>query len=597
MSPASAMTPHPSKELRDEPLLLLLQEAAELRSVAASLAERSDFESGPAAEDAAKLAASAERFESRLESWFSDDAAAQTPDPEFHRRQARHEARNGLNHLFGRAQLLEMLPLGTESRDVLGTFLATLERCLAIVSEARFLAGQERQAEGLDHKEGKGAETGGGSTDPPGQAPLPLLRGSERTSRQRDGRLLVADDDPENRELLARLLVPCGFDVDFAENGRVALARLAEGLYDAVLLDIEMPVMDGFAVLATMRESGELRHTPVIVVTGLQAEADAVRCIEIGAEDFLSRPIRPALLMARLDASLEKKRLREKVFEQHFTPELARELARNPDPMKMQARQAEVSVLFCDIRGFSAISERLGPSQTIGWLGAVMGEFSSLVIERGGVLVDYTGDELMAMWGAPNEQPDHAALACAAARDILASLDRLNETWRPLVGAETEVGIGVNTGEALVGNVGSHRKFKYGPLGTTVNLASRVQGATKYLRSSLLITENTAAQLPEGFHTRRLCQVRVRNIQKPIRLFELEPPHGGASWSALKQRYESALDEYEGGNFHRASAVLGDVLLTSPEDGPSLQLMARVVEAMLEEEGGEFSPIWSLPGK
>jgi len=202
----------------------------------------------------------------------------------------------------------------------------------------------------------------------------------------------------------------------------------------------------------------------------------------------------------------------------------------------------------------------------------------------------------MVMWGAPNEQPDHAALACAAARDILASLDRLNEAWRVLVGAETEVGIGVNTGEALVGNVGSHRKFKYGPLGTTVNLASRVQGATKYLRASLLITENTAAQLPEQFLTRRLCQVRVRNIQKPIRLYELEPPSGGAAWSELRERYERALDEYERGNFHRASAVLGDVLLSSPEDGPSLQLMARVVEAMLSESG-EFSPIWSLPGK
>ncbi len=189
------------------------------------------------------------------------------------------------------------------------------------------------------------------------------------------GTLLIADDDPENREILRRLLEPRGFRLAFAVNGVETIARMEREDFDAVLLDIRMPEMDGFEVLSRLRETGRLGNTPVIVVTGLQEEQDAVRCIENGAEDFLSRPIRPALLMARLSASLEKKRLREKVFEQHFTPELARELARNPDPMKMQARQAEVSVMFCDIRGFSAVSERLGPAQTIAWLGGSWANF------------------------------------------------------------------------------------------------------------------------------------------------------------------------------------------------------------------------------
>ncbi|MEM7603337.1 MAG: adenylate/guanylate cyclase domain-containing protein, partial [Verrucomicrobiota bacterium] len=303
-----------------------------------------------------------------------------------------------------------------------------------------------------------------------------------------------------------------------------------------------------------------------------------------------------ALLMARLNASLEKKKLRERVFEQHFTPELARELARNPDPMKMQARQAEVSVLFCDIRGFSTISERLGPSQTIDWLSGVMGEFSSIVIELGGVLVDYTGDELMALWGAPNQQPNHAELACQAALDIMACLPKLNDQWGELVGAETSVGIGVNTGDALVGNVGTHRKFKYGPLGTAVNLASRVQGATKYLKTSLLITGETATQLPDDFGKRRLCQVVVKNIRKPVNLVELEPQASRGDWKELAAKYEKALEQFEAANFRRASSILSDVLLEVPNDGPSLQLMSRVVEAMLNE-GEDFTPTWTLPGK
>lgn len=253
-------------------------------------------------------------------------------------------------------------------------------------------------------------------------------------------------------------------------------------------------------------------------------------------------------------------------------------------------------MLFCDIRGFSAVSERLGPAQTIDWLSGVMGEFSSIVIENGGVLVDYTGDELMAMWGAPNEQPNHAELACRTAIEIMGSLDELNKKWEPLVGAETKVGIGINTSEALVGNVGTHRKFKYGPLGTVVNLASRVQGATKFLKSPLLISGNTAEQLPQDLSTRRLCQVRVQNINSPIDLHELELPGTSDEWPNIVKQYETALAQFEAGHFRQASAILGDVLLHIPNDGPSLQLMRRIVNAMLEEEPA-FSPVWNLPGK
>ncbi|MDC0322196.1 response regulator, partial [Verrucomicrobiales bacterium] len=435
----------------------------------------------------------------------------------------------------------------------------------------------------------------------PEPAPDEIRPLSRSNDEHRPGKLLVADDDPENRELMARLLEPYGHKLSFAVDGEDALEKIRADDYDAVLLDIQMPRKDGFEVLESLHDSGHLRQTPVIVVTGLQDESDAVRCIEIGAEDFLSRPIRPALLMARLNASLEKKRLRQKVFEQHFTPELARELARNPDPMKMKARNAEVTVLFCDIRKFSTISERLGPEQTIGWLSGVMGEFSTSVIENGGVLVDYTGDELLALWGAPNEDPDHAEKACNAALEISGKLEALNEKWRPIVKAETAIGIGVNTGQALVGNIGTYRKFKYGPLGTTVNLASRVQGATKYLRTPLLVTGNTREHLSWGFNTRRLCSVRVNNIREPVELFEIAPPGGSVEhWENLRDEYEAALDHFEKCQFRRASAILGDVLVKFPDDGPSLQLMSRVVDAMLRGQEGkieEFDPIWELEGK
>lgn len=522
--------------------------------------------------DLEKLRSEADGFRSGVEKWFGDSAFTDSNTFEENLRHGRHEARNQLNHLFGIVQLIQM-SAPPEISEQTPDIIVALETCLALVS------GSAQIIEPADEP-----------------APVSTTPQDPVSTKPNGGTLLVADDDEENRTILERLLTPHGFDVEFAVNGVEAIARISENAYDAVLLDIQMPEMDGFEVLANLRESGHLRHTPVIVVTGLQEEQDAVRCIEIGAEDFLSRPIRTELLFARLNASLEKKHLREKVFEQHFTPELARELARNPDPMKMQARQAEVSVLFCDIRHFSSVSERLGPAQTIDWLSGVMGEFSSIVIEHGGVLVDYTGDELMAMWGAPNEQPNHAELACRTAIGIMESLEALNEKWEPVVGAETKVGIGINTGEALVGNVGTHRKFKYGPLGTVVNLASRVQGATKFLKSPLLISGYTARQLPESMSTRRLCQVRVQNINTPVNLHELELHGTPDDWSDIVSQYETALTQFEAGHFRQASAILGDVMLQIPNDGPSLQLMRRIVDAMLEDES-TFSPVWNLPGK
>lgn len=518
--------------------------------------------------DLAKFAGEAALFEEEAAAWFPAGAAAAAGEVA---RARRHDLRNRLNHLFGLAQLIRLGGPPPPLLEALAAAVAALEACLAALSRIG-----EATPPSAPAPEG-------------GAAPAESAPGSA-------GTLLIADDDPENREILRRLLEPRGFRLDFAVNGVETIAKMEREDFDAVLLDIRMPEMDGFEVLSRLRETGRLGNTPVIVVTGLQEEQDAVRCIENGAEDFLSRPIRSALLMARLSASLEKKRLREKVFEQHFTPELARELARNPDPMKMQARQAEVSVMFCDIRGFSAVSERLGPSQTIAWLGGVMGEFSSIVIDHGGVLVDYTGDELLAMWGAPNEQPDHALLACRTALQILGRLPELNEQWRPVVGAETEVGIGINSGEALVGNVGTHRKFKYGPLGTAVNLASRVQGATKFLKSPLLLTGETAARLRGAFPTRRLCRVRVQNINAPVDLHDLPPPGAPPGWAALARRYEAALDAFERGAFAEADDRLDEFLAALPGDGPARGLRSRI-EAERTGLETEFDPVWSLPGK
>jgi adenylate cyclase len=280
-------------------------------------------------------------------------------------------------------------------------------------------------------------------------------------------------------------------------------------------------------------------------------------------------------------------------FEQFFTPELSLHLARQPDLLK--GRDAEVTLLFCDIRSFSAVSEKLGPAGTVEWVGSVMAALSECVLAHHGVLVDYIGDELMAMWGAPGDQPDHPRLACQAALDMLGRLPHLNERWQATLGRPTELGIGVNTGIARVGNTGSPYKFKYGPLGNSVNLASRVQGATKYLECRLLVTGATQARLDDTFVTRRLCRVRVVNIAEPVELYELTPP-GQPGWPAARTEYEKALALFEQQDFDGAARILTNWRAQQPGDRPALLLLQRAVQRMVEA-AEPFDPVWVLPGK
>jgi adenylate cyclase len=281
------------------------------------------------------------------------------------------------------------------------------------------------------------------------------------------------------------------------------------------------------------------------------------------------------------------------LFEQFFTPELTRTLARQSD--LLQGRAAEkVTVLFCDVRGFSAGSEKLGPADTFAWMNDVMNELSLAVRQQAGVLVDYVGDELMAMWGAPEEQRDQEERAVAAGLAMLAALPVLNGRWEARLGCAMNIGVGINSGPAQVGNTGSTFKFKYGPLGNTVNLASRVQGLTKYLKSRLLVTAATRKQLGPGFIARRVVRTRVVNIQEPVDLYEVE--RSQPERAEFFRDSEAALDALEKGDFADAASRTGVLLPVHRGDGP-LQLILSRASQHLMSGGVGFDPVWESPGK
>ncbi len=279
-------------------------------------------------------------------------------------------------------------------------------------------------------------------------------------------------------------------------------------------------------------------------------------------------------------------------LEQFFTPELAHVIANRPE--LLEGQDAEISVLFCDIRGFSRVAERLGPAWTVKWINNVMGTLSDCVLAHNGVLVDYIGDMIMAMWGAPEARADHSQLACRAALEMIHRLPELNAVWEPTLGESMDLGIGINTGVARVGNTGSYRKFKYGPLGNTVNLASRIEGLTKHLKARLLVTADSHKLLGPDFPSRRIGLVRVVNIAEPVELYELFDPELRA-WSDLKREYELALEQFEHQEFRQAARTLGALMPVHPDDGPSLVLMSRVVNCMVDPDA--FNPVFEPKSK
>lgn len=280
-------------------------------------------------------------------------------------------------------------------------------------------------------------------------------------------------------------------------------------------------------------------------------------------------------------------------FEQFFTPELARQLAL--EPTLLHGREADATLLFCDLRGFSRISERIGPEGTNKLMSAIFDALSKCVQDQSGVLVDYLGDGMLAMWGAPGHQPDHAKRCVIAAQKMQMQIPLINEKWSKQIGESIALGIGINSGKTWVGNTGSSIKFKYGPLGPSVNLASRVEGLTKYLRSYLLITGATKKLLDDSFLTRRVCKTTVVNVVEPVDIYEVFVEANEKS-KRLKQVTEQALIELEKNNFREASKISGFSLAEFPDDGPLILILHRAVE-MLMNPTQAFQPVWHPPGK
>jgi adenylate cyclase len=333
-------------------------------------------------------------------------------------------------------------------------------------------------------------------------------------------RLLVVDDNKVNRLLLTRTLEQQGHGVASAENGRVALEMLRREAFDLLLLDMEMPEMDGFQVLEQLKNDLQLRDVPVIVTSSLEGIDSVVRCIELGAEDYLPKPVNPVLLKARIGASLEKKRLRDqqKVLLRRFAaPEVAQDLQQSG--FALGGKRVHASVLFSDIRDFTPLAESQPPEETIELLNTYYTLMFDAISGHGGMVTLMIGDGLMAVFGAPLPLPDHGESAVRAALEMIEMVDLFNLERAAAGKTQIRIGIGIASGEMVAGYAGTNQRATYTCIGDTVNLASRLEAHTKEAGRPILIDGATRSALGDRVDAEALGPVTIRGKSAPVDVY------------------------------------------------------------------------------
>jgi adenylate cyclase len=337
---------------------------------------------------------------------------------------------------------------------------------------------------------------------------------------ERGARLLVADDNKVNRLLLARTLTLQGHQVETAENGRVALEMLRRAPVDLLLLDMEMPEMDGFQVMEQLAADKALREIPVIVTSSLEGVAHVVRCIELGADDFLHKPVNAVLLKARVESSLEKKRLRDQqkaMVERFATSAVAADLQQGG--FALGGKRVPATVMFCDIRGFTAIVESQGPEETIELLNTWYTLMFDAITAQGGVVNQMIGDGLMAIFGAPLPVAEPPLAAVRAALEMTEMIELLNAERATEGKAALAIGVGIATGDVFAGYTGTEARATYTCVGDTVNLAARLEAHTKVALRAILVDGATQAALADRVSAEPLGAVHFKGKAHPVDVF------------------------------------------------------------------------------
>jgi len=226
------------------------------------------------------------------------------------------------------------------------------------------------------------------------------------------------------------------------------------------------------------------------------------------------------LVFNYLSESREKGYLRQS-FQFYLEPGVIEEIIRDPAKLKLGGQKREMTVLFSDIRGFTTLSEKTEPEVLVSLLNEYFTAMTEIILSSGGVLDKFIGDAIMAFWGAPRETPEHAFLACGAALEMIERLAVLKSDWLRRGLPDLNIGVGINSGEMVVGNMGSSTRFNYTVIGDNVNLASRLEGLNKQYGTSIIVSQFTRDKVKDKFDCQYLDKVNVKGKEIPVEIYQL----------------------------------------------------------------------------
>jgi class 3 adenylate cyclase len=340
-------------------------------------------------------------------------------------------------------------------------------------------------------------------------------------------KILIADDLDLSRQMISDIVATMGHDLVVAEDGPSALLNARVHMPDLIILDVEMPGLTGFEVCRLLRAEEATSRIPIIMLTALHEAEDRVYGLDIGADDYLTKPFNPRELIARIEkrlrAKLEGDHLRERqatirrTFERFVAPSVVDKLLQDPMLVKLGGEMQEITVMFADLEGFTRISERMHPEKLL----SILNQYHQLVVEvvqqHQGTVDKFLGDGVMVLYNTPLPTPEHAFRAVATALDIRQRLAGFHQRLEPE--HRLAINFGIHTGPAVVGNVGTARIMDFTAVGDTVNLAARLCEVAQ--GSQILISNATYAQLSDRVAVKIVGPQPVRNRTDPVMTCEV----------------------------------------------------------------------------
>lgn len=427
----------------------------------------------------------------------------------------RHDLRNQLGLIKGYAELLMEESDASEIRKSLASILAAAQD---ILHNPHLVSPSESEA--LEHSSLKNPEP----------KALTRLQGERR------GAIIIIDDDFRNCELLERHLQNTDHLVISFQSGEDALDYLENNDADVIFLDLIMPEPDGFEVLQRLKQNEQTRAIPVIMVSGIQDAKGVARCIEAGADDYLFKPVDATLLRARLSAGLERKRWLDKenqyrmelershsfirqIFGRYLSDDIVANLLEQPEGLDLGGVKRKVSILMADIRGFTPLCESLPPERVVALINNYVGQMSEIIIRNYGTIDEILGDAILAIFGAPVSREDDTERAIACAIEMQNAMSRINQQNLDMQLPVIEVGIGLNTGEVIAGNIGSERRAKYGVVGHHVNLTARIEDYTQ--GNEILASQYTVSDCAVPLRIAREFSATPKGVAEPVNIYQI----------------------------------------------------------------------------